>query len=143
MFSGIGNQWAGMGVRLMEIPLFAATMYKLNKCLDPFCLNIVQIITDTNSKIFNNPLYAILGTTAIQIGLVDVLKAIGIAADILIGFSIGEIACAYADNCLTAVQAILAAYYCGLASFGSNMTTTFDLNSNKVLFFYSILLLYF
>ncbi|XP_044740689.1 fatty acid synthase-like [Chrysoperla carnea] len=137
VFSGIGNQWTGMGVRLMEIPVFAATMHKLNKCLDPFCLNIVQIITDTNSKIFNNPLYAILGTTAIQIGLVDVLKAIGIAADNLIGYSIGEIACAYADNCLTAVQAILAAYYCGLASFGSNMIegsmATFDLNSNELL----------
>ncbi|XP_044739892.1 fatty acid synthase-like [Chrysoperla carnea] len=114
VFSGVGSQWAGMGIKLMEIPKFSATMHKLNKYLDPLCLNIVQIITDESLKVFDNPLYAILGTTAIQIGLVDVLKAIEIEADYLIGYSTGELACAYADGCLTAEQTILAAYYRGL-----------------------------
>ncbi|XP_044732180.1 fatty acid synthase-like [Chrysoperla carnea] len=126
-----------MGITLMQIPKFAATMHKLNKYLDPLCVDIVKIITDTNPKVFDNPLYAILGTTAIQIGLVDVLNAIGIKADHMIGYSTGEFACAYSDNCLTAEQTILAAYYRGLTLFdskmiGKSMAVT-DLNSNELL----------
>ncbi|XP_044732162.1 fatty acid synthase-like [Chrysoperla carnea] len=137
VFTGVGSQWAGMGITLMQIPKFAATMHKLNKYLDPLCVDIVKIITDTNPKVFDNPLYAILGTTAIQIGLVDVLNAIGIEADQMIGYSTGEFACAYADNCLTAEQTILAAYYRGLTLFDSKMIgnsmAVSDLNSNKLL----------
>lgn len=51
-----------------------------------------------------------------QIALVDVLTAVGIVPDGIIGHSVGELGCAYADNCLTAEQMILAAYYRGLAS---------------------------
>ncbi|XP_044732193.1 fatty acid synthase-like [Chrysoperla carnea] len=137
VFTGVGSQWAGMGITLMQIPKFAATMHKLNKYLDPLCVNIVKIITDTNPKVFDNPLYAILGTTAIQIGLVDVLNAIGIEADHMIGYSTGEFACAYADNCLTAEQTILAAYYRGLTLFDSKMIgksmAMRDVNSNELL----------
>ncbi|XP_044739977.1 fatty acid synthase-like [Chrysoperla carnea] len=117
-------------------------MHKLNKYLDPLCVNIVKLITDTNSKVFDNPLYAILGTTAIQIGLVDVLNAIGIEANHMIGYSTGEFACAYADYCLTAEQTILAAYYRGLTLFDSKMirksVALSDLNSNEILNDYPI-----
>lgn len=51
----------------------------------------------------------------LQIGLVDVLKSLGIQPDHIIGHSVGELACAYADDCLTAEQTILAAYYRGMA----------------------------
>ncbi|XP_044740687.1 fatty acid synthase-like [Chrysoperla carnea] len=140
VFSGIGSQWAGMGVTLMKIPVFAAKMRQLHKYLDALCrLDIIQIITDINSKIYDNPLYAILGITAIQIGLVDVLRAIGIEADYMIGYSTGELACAYADNCLTAEQTILVAYYRGLALFDSKLIkgsmAVSELNSNEVMGF--------
>lgn len=46
----------------------------------------------------------------------DVLKTIGIFPDYIIGHSVGELGCAYADGCLTAEQMILSAYYRGLAS---------------------------
>jgi fatty acid synthase len=52
----------------------------------------------------------------LQIGLVDVLKAVGIEPDGIVGHSMGELGCAYADGCLTAEQMVLAAYYCGRAS---------------------------
>lgn len=51
-----------------------------------------------------------------QIALVDLLTEIGIVPDGIIGHSVGELGCAYADGCLTAEQMILAAYYRGLAS---------------------------
>lgn len=46
----------------------------------------------------------------------DVLYSIGIFPDNLLGHSVGELGCAYADGCFTAEQMILAAYYRGLAS---------------------------
>ena len=49
-------------------------------------------------------------TTAIQIALVDCLAEAGVSPNYLIGHSIGELACAYADKALTAQETILAAY---------------------------------
>jgi fatty acid synthase len=51
-----------------------------------------------------------------QIGLVDVLKAVGIQPDGILGHSVGELGCAYMDGCFTAEQMVLAAYYRGRAS---------------------------
>jgi len=48
--------------------------------------------------------------------LVDILNTLGIFADNMIGHSIGELGCSYADGSLTAEQAILAAYYRGLVT---------------------------
>lgn len=51
-----------------------------------------------------------------QIGLVDILKALDIEPDGMIGHSVGEMGCAYADGCFTAEEMILAAYARGRAS---------------------------
>jgi fatty acid synthase len=52
----------------------------------------------------------------LQIGLVDVLKAVGIEPEGIVGHSVGELGCADADGCFTAEQMVLAAYYHGCAS---------------------------
>lgn len=49
------------------------------------------------------------------------LTSIGITPDIIIGHSIGELVCAYADGCLTSEQTIKAAYYYGLAILNSKI----------------------
>lgn len=46
----------------------------------------------------------------------DVLKEIDIVPDGMIGHSVGELGCAYADGCFTAEEMILAAYARGRAS---------------------------
>ena len=51
-----------------------------------------------------------------QIGLVDILRAVGIEPDGIVGHSVGELGCAYVDGCFTAEQMVLAAYYYGRAS---------------------------
>lgn len=51
-----------------------------------------------------------------QVGLVDVLRAVGIEADGIVGHSVGELGCSYVDGCFTAEQMVLAAYYRGRAS---------------------------
>lgn len=55
-----------------------------------------------------------------QIALTDLLTFLGIIPDGIIGHSVGEMSCAYADGSLTLEEAILLAYYRGLASLESN-----------------------
>lgn len=43
----------------------------------------------------------------------DVLTAIGIHPDGIVGHSVGELGCAYADGTFTAEQTVLAAYWRG------------------------------
>ncbi len=51
-----------------------------------------------------------------QIGLVEILKELEVKPDGIIGHSVGENACAYADGCLTLEQAVLSSYARGVAS---------------------------
>lgn len=46
----------------------------------------------------------------------DVLKALDIVPDGLVGHSVGELGCAYADGCFTAEEMLLSAYARGRAS---------------------------
>ena len=43
----------------------------------------------------------------------DMLTSMGISADGIVGHSVGELGCAYADGSLTARETILAAYWRG------------------------------
>ncbi len=43
----------------------------------------------------------------------DTLKTVGVQPDGMIGHSVGELACGYADGCLTRAQIVLAAYWRG------------------------------
>jgi fatty acid synthase len=47
-----------------------------------------------------------------QIGLVDMMRAVGIEPDGIVGLSLGELGCSYMDNCLSAEQVVLAAVHC-------------------------------
>jgi fatty acid synthase len=58
-------------------------------------------------------LNALVSNASIQIDLVDCLRQAGISPDGIIGHSVGELVCAYADNCFTAKETLLAAYYRG------------------------------
>ncbi|XP_049870283.1 fatty acid synthase-like [Pectinophora gossypiella] len=116
VYSGMGSQWAGMGAQLMRIPVFAAAIERCHKVLSPKGLDIVHIITTNDKTIFDNILHSFVGIAAVQIGLTDVLKEIGIVPDNIIGHSVGELGCAYADGCLTAEEMILSAYSRGLVS---------------------------
>ncbi|KAL3237297.1 hypothetical protein MRX96_022064 [Rhipicephalus microplus] len=55
----------------------------------------------------------LVSIVAIQVALVDMLHAVGLRPDGIVGHSTGEMACAYADGCLTAEQTVLCAYWRG------------------------------
>ena len=52
----------------------------------------------------------------LQIALTNVLKAARLSPDLLIGHSLGELACGYADGCLSEEQTIVASYVRGKAA---------------------------
>lgn len=56
-----------------------------------------------------------------QVALVDVLNELGLKPDGIIGHSVGELGCAYADGCFSAEQMVLAAYWRGKAVEESNL----------------------
>ncbi|XP_038216620.1 fatty acid synthase-like [Zerene cesonia] len=116
VYSGMGSQWAGMGTELMRIPVFAIAIQRCHEILKPKGLDLINIITSPDKKIFDNILHSFVGIAAVQIGLTDVLTELGIVPDKIIGHSVGELGCAYADGCLTAEETILSAYSRGLVS---------------------------
>ncbi|XP_043485866.1 fatty acid synthase-like [Polistes fuscatus] len=121
VFSGMGSQWTGMGESLMKIPIFAEAIKKCDVVLRPRGYDIVHIICDKNPTIYDNIINCFLGIAAIQIGLVDTLYAVGVKPNYMIGHSVGELGCSYADGCFTAEEMILSALSRGLASVESDL----------------------
>jgi len=116
VYSGMGSQWAGMGADLMKIPIFENSIRRCHEILAKKGVDLIKIITSDDPTIFNNILHSFIGISAIQIGLTNILKAVGLEPDYIIGHSFGELGCAYADNCLTDEEMILSSYSRGLTS---------------------------
>lgn len=116
VFTGMGSQWTAMGASLMELPMFRSTIQKLSVTLRPYNIDLIKIITSEDPTVFDNVINSFVGITAIQAALADVLRLLNLAPDLIIGHSLGELGCAYADGTITAEQMILAAYFRGVAS---------------------------
>lgn len=116
VFSGMGSHWPGMGTALLRLPIFAEAIKKCDVVLKPRGVDIYDVLTNQNKSIFDTILNSFVGIAAVQIGLVDLLNSLGIIPDGIIGHSVGELGCAYADGCFTAEQMILASYSRGLAA---------------------------
>lgn len=91
VFSGMGSQWSEMGLSLMEIPMFKSSIENSHKVLKPYGLDLISIITSSDKNMFDNILHSFVGIAAIQIAIVDILKALDIPVDYLIGHSVGEL----------------------------------------------------
>ncbi|KAM3964045.1 LOW QUALITY PROTEIN: fatty acid synthase-like [Aphomia sociella] len=115
IYSGLGSQWTGMAMQLMRIPVFAIAISRCHKALESKGINLAEIVTKPNSKNNRNIVSSYIGITAVQIGLTDVLKTVGIEPDHIIGHCFGEMLCAYTEGYFTAEEMILAAYSEGLA----------------------------
>ncbi|KAL9890872.1 fatty acid synthase-like [Glossina fuscipes fuscipes] len=116
VFSGMGSQWTEMGSSLMTIPQFRESIERCQKVLESKGINLIEILTSSDVTIFDNILHSFVGIAAIQIGLVDLLRSLNIEPDYIIGHSVGELGCGYADGAFTPEQMILAAYYRGKVS---------------------------
>lgn len=122
IFTGMGSQWNGMATSLMQIDMFRDTIKKCHEILKPRGIDLISIVTSTDESTFDNIVHSFVGIAAIQIAIVNILKALEVPMDYCIGHSVGELGCAYADNTVTAEQMLLAAYERGIASIETKVT---------------------
>lgn len=132
IFTGQGAQWAAMGAQLIrsseyvrkrirELQESLATLPSTDR--PQWDLQEQMLAGAETSRIAEAALSQPL-CTAIQIVLVDLLKAAGITVDVAVGHSSGEIAAAYAAGFFSAHDAIRIAYYRGFyAHLAGNSTT--------------------
>jgi acyl transferase domain-containing protein len=123
VFTGQGAQYAGMASELLaHNDHFRGTIRALDEILkalpSPYAPDwtLEQTLLDgpSTSKI-NEVTRSQPICTAVQIGLVELLRSWGIEASSVVGHSSGEIGAAYAAGLLTFSQAMLVAYYRGYA----------------------------
>ena len=120
VFTGQGAQWQGMAEELLQIPVFANAVSQMDEILaslphhPPWTIH--SMLQDKSEKCpINEAAVAQPMTTAVQIGLVELLRALQIPTHGVIGHSSGEISAAYAANMLDMREAISLAYYRGYA----------------------------
>uniref|UniRef100_A0A674EV27 Fatty acid synthase n=1 Tax=Salmo trutta TaxID=8032 RepID=A0A674EV27_SALTR len=97
--SGMGTQWGGMGCSLMHT--FDDTR-RGEMALKPKGYGHRTVLS---SKDHTMPLT--------YQGVIDLLQKLGLQPDGIVGHSVGELACGYADGSLSHSEAILAAYWRG------------------------------
>lgn len=119
VFTGQGAQWASMGRGLILLsPLFSESIERCEEVLarlpdgPSWSLKAELIANEENSRLSEAALSQPL-CTALQIALVDLLRAAGVKLDAVVGHSSGEIAAVYAAGMITAAAAMQIAYYRG------------------------------
>ncbi|KAL2835135.1 polyketide synthase [Aspergillus cavernicola] len=113
VFTGQGAQYAKMGLKLLEYSVFTKTMEQIDAIYKSF--GCVWSLFDElrHSDNIDKPEYSQTLCTAVQIGLVELLKSFGVVAKAVLGHSSGEIAAAYTNGALSLKSACKVAYFRG------------------------------
>ncbi|CAG2104159.1 unnamed protein product, partial [Medioppia subpectinata] len=107
MFPGLGGQWPAMAKALMPIKVFADKVEECHQILKEFGIDLKHMLLSEEKTAMSTMTAKFCSTTAIEIALFEVMKALDITPDGIIGHSFGEIACAYADGCLDTREAMV------------------------------------
>ncbi|KEY68502.1 hypothetical protein S7711_08355 [Stachybotrys chartarum IBT 7711] len=119
VFTGQGAQWAGMGAELMAgYPSFLADIREMDQCLKglphpPSWTMEEELLRSREESRIQEPEFSQPVCTALQIGIVNLLRSWGVRPAAVVGHSSGEISAAYATGALTLEMAISIAYYRG------------------------------
>ena len=111
LFPGLGGQWPAMAKALMPIKIFADKVEECHQILAEFGVDLKNLLLSEDKTTISTMTAKFCSTTAIEIALFEVMKAIDITPDGIIGHSFGEIACAYADGCLSTRDAMIVTYF--------------------------------
>jgi acyl transferase domain-containing protein len=119
IFTGQGAQWSAMARALMQSQAAAQIIDSLEHSLatlqDPPSWSLkAELSADSSLSRVTEPAIAQPACTAVQILLVEILRAAGIRFSTVVGHSSGEIAAAYAAGRLSSKDAIRIAYYRGV-----------------------------
>ncbi|CAG2102323.1 unnamed protein product, partial [Medioppia subpectinata] len=108
LFPGLGGQWPAMARALMPIKTFADTIDVCHQTVsEEFGIDLKHILLSDDTTAIDTMLAKFVATTAVQMALFSVIKILDITVDGIIGHSFGEIACGYADGCLTLREAMI------------------------------------
>ncbi|KAF2646001.1 equisetin synthetase [Massarina eburnea CBS 473.64] len=120
VFTGQGAQWAQMGARLLDFPFVQKRIAALEESLASLPENErpswslkEQLLAPTASSRIAEAALSQPLCTAVQVVLVDLLRAAGVKLDVVVGHSSGEIGAAYAAGLINSHDAIRIAYYRG------------------------------
>ncbi|OTB12022.1 hypothetical protein K445DRAFT_306449 [Daldinia sp. EC12] len=119
VFTGQGAQWTSMSKSLFRTSrIYCKTIHDLDavlrSCRHPPSWTLEeQILAEGSESRVDTAAVSQPLCTALQIGLVELLKSFGITFHTVIGHSSGEIAAAYVAERLSARDAILISYYRG------------------------------
>ncbi|KAK1624733.1 putative polyketide synthase [Colletotrichum phormii] len=119
VFTGQGAQWANMAIDLLgDFPSFLADIKHMDRMLQelhhaPLWSMEEELKRPQHQSRIDQPEFAQPICTAIQIGVVHLLRSWNVRPVAVVGHSSGEIAAAYAAGLLTLDAAIAAAYYRG------------------------------
>lgn len=116
-FCGQGAQWAGMGTTLKQYAPFwdsivSAGLYFKAVLAAPFDL-VEELLRDEAESRLSAPHISQPATTAVQVGLVELYRALGVIPEVVIGHSSGEIAAAFAAGAISRENAWKIAYQRG------------------------------
>ncbi|CAG2105122.1 unnamed protein product, partial [Medioppia subpectinata] len=107
LFPGLGGQWPAMAKALMTIKIFSDKVEECHQILNEFGIDLKTMLLSEDKASMASMTAKFCSTTAIEIALFEVMKALDITPDGIIGHSFGEIACAYADGCLNTREAMV------------------------------------
>mgnify|MGYP001305089216 CR=1 FL=1 len=100
-----------MGASLLGLPAFDEALAECQAGLDGTGLDLRTLLGDASDHdAANNVVKSFVGIIAMEIALLATCRAAGLEFDGCVGHSIGELACAYADGCITAAQAMKLAF---------------------------------
>ncbi|XP_054160823.1 fatty acid synthase-like [Oppia nitens] len=102
-----------MAKALMPIDIFRNKVEECHQILLEFNVDLKHWLLSEDNTSISTMTAKFCTTTAIELALFDVIKALDVNIDGIIGHSFGEIACAYADGCLTTKEAMILSYFRG------------------------------
>ncbi|KAJ5217474.1 type I iterative polyketide synthase [Penicillium citrinum] len=121
VFSGQGAQWPAMGKELLiHLEFFRNDIKQMDDALqsleDSPSWRIEDVLVDTDDSWIEDAEFAQPLCTAVQIGLVNLLRHWGVRPNSVAGHSSGEIAAAHAAGAIDLQTAIMLSYYRGRAA---------------------------
>ncbi|KAE9365744.1 BcPKS1, polyketide synthase [Stipitochalara longipes BDJ] len=119
VFTGQGAQYSQMGADLVKFPVFQKTLELVDAVFRDLGAEwslFEELRRVKGSSNIDSPVYSQPICTALQIGLVELLKSVGIQPSVVVAHSSGEIAAAYAAGGLSLESACKVSYYRGLVA---------------------------